>query len=235
MILIAVCDDNPLHLSHTKGLLDDAAFGTPVHVRTFTNADSLLDAIADEGFRPSIAILDIELGEQSGIALAESINRQLPDCQVIFLSAYAEHASEVYRTRHVWFVIKNRADEFLIPAVQRAIENLSAQEPSAVLSIRHSGANLVVPVHDIIYIERVARKLRIVCRGQTYLTSQLPSVLLSSFTQELPRCHQGFWVNLRHVSALDHNEFVMDDGSRIPISRTYRDAVRTRFFDLYRL
>ena len=226
MILIAVCDDNPLHLNHTKALLDGAAFDTPVHIRTFTNADSLLEAIVDENLRPNIAILDIELGEQSGIALAESVNRQLPDCQVIFLSAYAEHASEVYRTRHVWFVIKNRADEF---------ENLSAQEPSAVLSIRYSGANLVVPIRDIIYIERVARKLRIVCREQTYLTSQLPSVLLSSFTQELPRCHQGFWVNLRHISALDHNEFVMDDGSRIPISRTYRDAVRTKFFDLYRL
>lgn len=235
MIHIAVCDDNPLHLSHTEELLGGAAFGTPVQLRTFTNADALLDAIADEGFRPSIAILDIELGEQSGIALAESVNRQLPDCQVIFLSAYAEHASEVYRTRHVWFVIKNRADEFLIPAVQRAIANLDAQEPSAVLSIRHSGANLVLPVRDILYIERVARKLRIVCREQTYLSSQLPSVLLASVAQELPRCHQGFWVNLRHVSALDHNEFVMDDGTRIPISRTYRDAVRTRFFDLYRL
>lgn len=236
MLHIAVCDDNPLHLRHTVSILRQNAWNAAPAIRTYTDANALLEEINDEGYAPDIAVLDIELGEDSGIALAEKLNRLLPDCQIIFLSGYASHASEVYTTRHIWFVLKDRVDEFLLPAVRKAAETLAQRAPEDVLSVRHEGTNVLLPISDVLFVERIARKLRVVCRTQSYLTSQSPSALLRPAVAELfAQCHQGYWINLSHVSALDRNEFIMDNNVRIPISRTYRDAVRARFFDLYRL
>lgn len=236
MLKIAICDDNPIHLKHTVSVLHRAALDTVPVIRPYTQPDALRFAIADGSFVPDIAILDIEMGEMNGIDLGGKLNRTAPDCQIIYLSSYAEHASTVYQTRHVWFVLKNRIDEFLIPAVQKAMENGSDGKSVETISVRTNGTNLVVPLKDVIYMERVARKVQIICRDGTYLSSQMPSKLLKPLhEQSMVQCHQGFWVNLMHVSALDHNVFVMNNGARIPLSRTYRDAARSRFFDRYRL
>ena len=40
-------------------------------------------------------------------------------------------------------------------------------------------------------------------------------------------------MNLRHVHALEKNEFVLTDGSRIPISRSYREEARRQFFQRF--
>ena len=56
MILIAVCDDNPLHLNHTKALLDDAAFDTPVHVRTYRTGSTLLSTFRHTSSSPPVRV-----------------------------------------------------------------------------------------------------------------------------------------------------------------------------------
>lgn len=236
MLHIAVCDDNPLHLRQTVSVIQRSVPDEAPSVCTFADASALREAIIDDGYTPEIAVLDIELGEQNGIALAEELNRLLPSCQIIFLSSYAAHASEVYTARHVWFVLKDRIVEFLPAAIRKAAENRSACAPQDLVSVRCEGTTVLLPVSEILYFERVSRKLRVVCRAQSYLTAQSPSALLHPAAAErFAHCHQGYWVNLAHVAALDRNEFVMDNDVRIPISRTYRDAVRARFFDLYRL
>lgn len=235
MLHISVCDDNPLHLKQTVSIIEHAPLSETPIIHTYTNPDALMLAVEDRTVVPDIAILDIELGETDGVTLAGELNRLVPNCQIIFLSSYAVHASDVYYTRHVWFVLKDRAEEFLIPSLQRAASNLALQSAEETLFVRCGGANVNIPFAEIIYIERVARKIRIVTRTADYLSSQLPSALHLSNTEHLLRCHQGYWVNLKHIGALDHSVFIMDNGARVPISRTYREAARARFFDMYRL
>ena len=74
-----------------------------------------------------------------------------------------------------------------------------------------------------------------VARSSEYLSAQPPVLLLGTAASAFLRCHQGYWVRLNRVVSLDHTEFVMENGDRIPISRTFRDAARTAFFDLHRL
>ena len=48
------------------------------------------------------------------------------------------------------------------------------------------------------------------------------------------RCHQGYWVNEAGIVGLERDTFLLADGSRIPISRSFRDDARGRFFARYR-
>ena len=43
------------------------------------------------------------------------------------------------------------------------------------------------------------------------------------------RCHQSFWVNAEKISALVGKSFLLVDGSKVPISCTYRQSAIEEF------
>lgn len=230
MIQIAVCDDNPLHLDHTMDLAKSALLDTPVRIDSFTSAEDLYSALETGSLLPDIAILDIQMRDEDGIHLADQLNTILPECQIIFITGYPEYASSVYETRHVWFVLKEQADRFLPAALRRALLNLSQESPHHTVSIRSDGKKLLVVLNDVLYVERIGRKYQVNLKDSSFfLTSRNPVAL----TSQLLRCHQGFWVNPDHITGLDHNEFLLRNGFKIPIGRTFRDAARSAFFDRF--
>ena len=48
------------------------------------------------------------------------------------------------------------------------------------------------------------------------------------------QCHRSYLVNLRHISAIVRAEIVMDDGTRLPISRRMQKEVNQAFIRNYR-
>ena len=236
MLQIAICDDNELHRSHAAAMIESGLNRSDLAIRTFAGGSELLCLITEGSWTPDIAILDVELEEESGIALAGRLNELVPGCRIIFLTGHAGYASEAYMTRHVWLVLKERADEFLLPALRKALSMEEPEPAREVLQVRSEGKVLLLPVDSVLYVDRFGRKTRINCQEGRYVTAQPPAKLLSfHLPARFVRCHQGYWVNLSHIAALDHNEFVLDDGTRLPISRTWRDAARARFFDRVRL
>ena len=58
---------------------------------------------------------------------------------------------------------------------------------------------------------------------------------LLELEQRLPadrflRCHKSYLVNMDHVKRMEKTSFIMDDGRRIPIGRTYQKICREAVF-----
>ena len=232
MLKIAVCDDNPLHLKRTADLVQNELSSWELEIELFSVADHFMKLIEEDNYKPDIAILDVQLGGESGIERAKRLNSLVPECKIIFLTGFADFAPASYEARHVWFVLKSSAEKFLGPALHRALE-LSEHESSVVgIAVRTGRRSFFLPLGDILYIERYARKTRIICKTADYLVSASPaSVIGKRSAPYFIRCHQGYWVNLRQIKALERDEFVLSDGTRIPISRGFREVARSRFFE----
>ena len=231
MLKIAICDDNPEHLEYTASLIQKDLSSFSLDLELFSDAYQLMKLVQEDHYNPDIAVLDIKLGQENGIDLAKRINSLVPACRIIFLTGFADYAPASYEARHVWFVLKSSADRYLGPALRRALEGLD--DPSAVLGItaRTGGKSFFIPLGDILYLERYARKARIVCKNEIHLVSGSPANLINERVAPFfVRCHQGYWINLRQVSALERDEFVLINGARIPISRSFRGDARSRFF-----
>lgn len=235
MKLLALCEDNAAHSCYAAKIIQEAFREDELSLRSFSNGEELLHTLTSERYIPDAVVLDIEMDGENGIAIAARLNELLPDCRIIFLTGYAEYASEAYLVKHVWFVLKDQADKYLVPAIKKAISDRSEMRAPQTMMLRVEGRTVIVPVKDIIYLDRFGRKGRVFCTSCCFTVSESPAKLVSpALDNVIVRCHQGYWVNLHHVAALDHGEFVMKDGTRIPISRGYRDEARSRFFDLYR-
>lgn len=227
MYQLAICDDDDLHREHTLRCLREIPDAARCDIRTFSDAGTLLAAVAGGSCRPHIAMLDICMPDANGIDLARQLHQKVPDCQVIFLSSFLDFAPAVYDVEHVYFILKSQLDQRLAPALKRAMDALDAVH--AQLLLERDDAAYRVPVSEVLYLERVLRKTHVVTVRGDFWSPQVPARLVGE-SRRFVRCHQSYWVNLARVRCLKNGAFILENDAHIPISRTYQREARDAFF-----
>jgi DNA-binding NarL/FixJ family response regulator len=97
-------DDSEEFLASATRLLE--AQGLEIVGRA-TNRDEALELVVR--LAPDLALVDIELGEEDGIALSEELSRRAPSTKVVLISAYARDdlADLIAGSSALGFVPKN--------------------------------------------------------------------------------------------------------------------------------
>ncbi len=89
------------------------------------DGEAALEAIATH--QPTLAFLDIQMPEMTGIEVARSLaaNRDLK-CHIVFVTAFDQYAVDAFDTGAIDYVLKPYSDERLQAAVERLKQRLSA-------------------------------------------------------------------------------------------------------------
>ena len=212
MIPIAICDDELLHARQTQAAIRRCE--AQAVTRCFETPLALLAAVTQQGYAPRAAVLDIRMAGMDGIELAKRLNALVPGCAVIFLTAYLSYAPDVYETRHVYFVLKSELDRRIGSALRAALAE-----------------RFYLGAPQVERLERILRKTRVVLTDGEELVTAAPAALLEAVPDGVfLRCHQSYWANFSHITAMEKDEFVLTGGLRVPISRSYRSAARSAFF-----
>jgi DNA-binding LytR/AlgR family response regulator len=103
-----------------------------------------------------------------------------------------------------------------------------SEDDGSVFPVKNGAETKLMRACDIFFFESRGRKIALRTRAQEItfysnfdaLAAQLPNWFL--------RCHRGYIVNMKKMTGADfaENTLTLSDDSAIPISRTYRDAVR---------
>lgn len=221
MLKLFLCDDNILHLQYETAYIRSLSLGVVFELESFIEPSHLLARIR-EGCCPDIAVLDIEMQKVDGISLARSLNRCCPQCQIIFLTGFADYTYDVYYTNHIWYVLKTDMEKYLPTALKKAVSSLNGSLAPCLLIQQHR-IQRRLPLKNVLYLERVTYRTRVKTIDEELYVRAAPMELI----RDLPsgsfiRCHQSFWVNAEKISTLVGKSFLMTDGSAVPISRTYR-------------
>lgn len=229
MIQIAVCDDDPIQLKSTGETLSQAAACYAPEIDLFSGSRELLNAVEKSGYRPDLAVLDIVLPEDSGIHLAMKLNELCPHCAIIFLTAFLDYATDVYETKHSYFIVKSQFKERIVPAIAKALEDISRDSH---LIFRSSGTVQALPLREVLYLERNLKKTVIAhTSGKQYATAAKPEQLIKDLPNcPFVKCHQSYYVNLELVAGITKNSFLLKNGQEVPISRSQHKAAKEAFF-----
>ena len=115
-------------------------------------------------------------------------------------------------------------------ALRKALGALSSEKA---LTLRRGGSYQRVGLDTVLYLERSLHKMLVHTTDGDLETTQSPQALLAGdVADEFIRCHQSFWVNCRAIVGMEHETFCLSDGTRVPISRSYRKDAREAFFRL---
>ncbi len=227
-IKIVVCDDEPAMLVRLKKLIEET-------VREDWETE-LYCAESPQQLLPSLdhvqlAVLDIQLPEQTGIELARRILQKSPDCRIIFVSGYVRYVSDVYDVPHFCMILKDQLDVQLPKFLLRAAKQLTTDE-SEKLTISSNGVNQSVDTKMVYYMERRGHITYVRLRSGHWLKTRekLADVVKKDTEGSLCRCHISYAVNLQWVANMGKDDFTMLDGEHIPISRSNKQIVKDAYY-----
>lgn len=170
MLKIAICEDNEIFVEIIKNNLK-TMLNVPYKLDSFLSGREFLKALSENVCQYNLVFLDIELEDKSisGIDLGQMINSRNPQTQLIFISQYLEYASDVYSTKHTYFINKNRLNDYLADALHAALKNLDTGRKQY-LTFKVRQTQLRIPADNILYLERNLRETFIYTGNKTYTT-----------------------------------------------------------------
>lgn len=192
---------------------------------TFTSAEALLET--EEPF--DILLLDIQMGEISGMDAAHILRSRGRYFCLMFLTSMVQYAIEGYDVHAFAFLAKPIAPGVLEEKLAGAIADICARRGKAL--ILHTGADIVsVNSRDIIYMDVLDHATRVVLHSGVVNCS----VPLERLLQQLPageffRCHKSYVVNLGAIKVLGKTELTMDNGDTVPLSKHRRAQLLSAF------
>lgn len=230
MLLITVCGNDVDRLSALEDVVR-TKFGADCTLRVFSSL-SLLTREMGEGLRPDIAVMDVALADGSGLERVKQLFPSGCRVQVIYLTDYVKYFPRVYADEHFHYIMKPVDSALLDVVLDKAVQSLR-EDRNRVLALRSGHTTLLVAPSSILYLESDGRKL-MVCQfnGKLELYYTIPK-LLSQLPRSFIQCHKSFAVNLEHIAVMERSNFVMENGERVPISRSRNKEVRKRFFEFF--
>ena len=216
MLKIAICEDSEIFVEIIKKNIE-TILKVPYELHSFLSGKEFMTSLPEMGCPYDIVFLDISLG-----------NDTVSGIELIFISQYLEYASDVYSTKHTYFIYKNRLNEYLPAALDAALKNLQTDEEQYLI-IKIKRSHLRIPVNDILYLERNLRETTVHTRTEAYTVRDKLNVLQQQLPEFFVCCHRSFLLNLHAVSKLQHTEITLNTGQQIPVSRAHYEDVKKAF------
>jgi DNA-binding NarL/FixJ family response regulator len=167
-ITVMVVDDHPIW---REGVARDLTERGLDVVATAPDADAAV-RIA-RAVRPRVVLMDLNLGEKSGVQAIEGILDALPDTRILVLSAIGEHTDvlEAVKAGAAGYLVKSASAEELMAAVRRTADGFPVFTPGLAGLVlgeyrRLAGAERSGPEVPAL-TERETDVLRLVAKGLT--------------------------------------------------------------------
>lgn len=205
---VLIADDEPLARARLETLLRDCPGAELVAIAG--TAREALEALPRH--KPEVLLLDIEMPGVDGLALAERLARMVPPPQVVFCTAYAQHALRAYELKAADYLLKPVRLERLREALERA-RRLHAESAAARphLSGMVRGMRQRVPLDEVIALLADEKYVTVHHVGGTLLIEDSLRALEQAYPERWLRLHRSCLVpreRLLGVAALEDGRTV---------------------------
>ena len=232
---LAVCEDDKNDLDTVCSLLDAWAAERDAAVRrkVFRSAAELLESARQERF--TFYLLDVMMPGIDCMEAAREIRCFDDAAEIVFLSSSPGFAYESYGVRALNYLLKPVEREKLFALLDRLC--LQEQINSDALTLKTTSAAIVrVPFSQISYVEVIRKHVYFHLADGTEqevagTLTDFEAVLLSR--PDFMRVHRSYIVNMLQVEQLSSAELRTLRGTCLPVSRTLRKEVASRWLDYH--
>jgi DNA-binding LytR/AlgR family response regulator len=200
--------------------------------------------------RPDVAFLDIRMPGVSGLEVARHVD---PSTQVVFITAYAEHAVQAFEEGAVDYLLKpvsrerlqrtvervrDRLSSASRPDVERVLQLLSNRATSAAPGMRWISASVgntlkMLPIEEVLFFQSRDKYTRVVTGSdEAIIRLPLRELLLRLDAETFWQVHRSVIVRVDAMRAVvrtadDHYELVITGSAeRLPVSPAFRDRFK---------
>ena len=226
-----IVDDEPLARNELSYLLQQCP-----EVQKIEEADSIEEALEKLlQHKIDLAFLDIHLTEESGLTLADKINRMPNPPIIIFATAYDEYALQAFEHEARDYLLKPFDLERVQQTVQRVKKIFDEKEEKvevkteeiSVYPIQMDDRIFMVKAKEILAVEVNRGETTIFTKGKEYKTHEP----LTAWESKLPsppfmRIHRSYLVNSDKIQEIQPwfnqtYQVTVKTDLKLPVSRSY--------------
>ena len=228
-------------------------------LRTFLEPDPEVEIVGEaasgagaieqiRALRPDLVFLDIQLGEIDGFGVLEALDGE-PLPQVVFVTAYDEHAIRAFDVSAVDYLLKPFDVDRFADALTRAKQRLQTPEgpfwqrvaqmldealerpKTGRLMVKKRGRAVLLRTDDIGWIRAAGNYVELHVGDEEHLLREtLEGIRQRLSPSTFLRVHRSYLVHIDHIREIrpaTHGDYriLTEDGREIPLSRRYRDRL----------
>ncbi len=221
-----VADDEPIARQIIENYIKEIPYLEVV--ATCKNAFEVMGFLQENTI--DLLFLDINMPKLSGISLLKTMQKKPA---VIITTAYPEYAVEGFELSVTDYLLKPFSLERFLQAVLKVQQKSSNNNTNIVIDKEDTVTSLYVKsdkkiikldLDAINYIEAYGNYIKIYT-NQMILTPVTLSDFLEKLTQDFIRIHKSYVVNFNKLKLIDGNQMVLQNDSKLPISKSYRKTV----------
>jgi two-component system, LytTR family, response regulator len=216
------------------------------HIREASGVEEAMDKISQ--YHPEIILLDVQLNDGTGFDILQRLQSPLP--QVIFITAYEQHALSAFRFSAIDYLLKPVDPGLLKEAIEKAARNIATHDMESQLQqLRHVLSNpskehkkIVLKTTEQIHVVNVREIIRLEADKNytTFFMNNDSRILVSKTLKEYDellsgfgflRVHQSHLVNMDYIDRFDKRDggfLILKNRSNVPVSsRKREELIRT--------
>jgi len=219
MLKIVIIDDAPKAIKLLENYIGRVAFLNCL--ASFRNPIEGLDYIQNQ--HVDLVLLDINMPKLSGISLAKIIN---PTMNIIFTTAYSEHAVESYNLNAIDYLLKPITFDRFLKAVTKVQANKKTKtdrrKGSKSISVKSGYVLHRINLDDILYLEKDANYMTYHTIEKKILARESVSETLEKLSSDFIQIHKSYIIPIDKIESVDSNHIVIKD-SKLPIGKNYKE------------
>lgn len=231
MTKIAICEDEDIHAEILKEKLKVWATDRDVSIsiKRFPSGESFLFQWEDEKF--DLLILDIQMGELTGMDVARKIREKNESIGIIFITSKIEYALKGYEVGALSYMMKPTEQGDVSLSLNKFYKNFHKEKlKEDYLNVVANREVRKIRIKEIVYCVVFGHYIDVITKTDkiTYIKK------ISELETELPndmfvKCHRSYLVNFKKIEKIFKDEIVMENGDKVPIARGKKDYVMEKY------
>ena len=209
---ILIVDDENLARQRMRDLLSD--LGESEIVGEAVNGSEAIEKSVT--LNPDLLLIDIRMPVMDGLEAAMHLQGMEDPPNIIFTTAYDEHALEAFEVNAIDYLLKPIRKERLVTALQKA-RPVSAKQLKEVthaadtkssrshISVHMRGRITLIPVVDIIYFIADNKYVTVRTATEQHLIEESLVSLEEEFSDRFLRIHRSSLVNTEYLRGMEKN------------------------------
>ena len=218
---IVICDDEPssqnVLVSYLKQYTQETS--ETFNITVLNSGEALIGQLPNN---TDILLLDIKMGQLSGMEAARILRKQNNYVRIIFITTMTQYALEGYEVHAYGFIKKPVSYEPFRRQLGEALSSLARQD-GHFISISQGVETHRINVNDILYMEAFKHDILIV----TTTGIQKCNTPLIQFEKQVKddpffRCHKSFLVHHKNIKKINKDCLIMTNGDSVLLSKHRR-------------
>ncbi len=241
MLQIAICEDDLCWQNNLVKIINNIIAKNKMDASVVLQASDM-DTVKSYLKKNSanVFLLDIDLhGTENGLLLARTIRRNDVNAYIVFITAHLEFLLLAFKVQAFDFLPKpvtaEILEKLLLNISSHYLQKQEASQFESKLRIKSGSSIFAIPIHSILFIERVGSDTYIHLIDKSIKTCRLSlDYLEGEFgNNECVRCHRAFIVNQRYIREINLKEktLILDNGEACPIGGKYKQLFLDNYQD----